>query len=180
MPDLQISNIKVSIKTKVHKPSLLNFKSQNVQKCKDVGSFFVYRQKGFVFSIYYTGHVNVTGIRCMSKLEDGISILKSIPGIQSIKNIILDNITCTGLLPNSMYSCQNGFTEYLNALSALDNFDIIQYSPQTFPGAFLKKTGLGTIVFFSTGKFNLVGCKSYDILAQLITIFMNSILKLQQ
>lgn len=176
MSKLKISNIKVSVKVSAKERMLRWFnKSETAKSTKDCGSFFVYRKNGFVFCIYYTGHVNLTGIKKIECIEEGITILKSIPGILSIKKITVDNITCTGKLHKSVYKWNRSFADYLNDLTIIENFDKVQYSPQTFPGAFLKKHGIGTVVFFATGKFNVVGCKSCDSLMQLVGLFLDSL-----
>lgn len=168
---IRISNLKVSIKVQVVPDLLIQFKNEHQQECKDSGSFFVYRQKSFVYCIYYNGHVNLTGVHCVTHIRSAVHILGQVPGIQAVIGLTVDNITCTAKLHPSIYEWKKSFAEYLQDIARFECFTKIQYSPQTFPGAFLKTQAQGTIIFFATGKFNIVGCKTSHDLLLLLTKF---------
>ena len=167
---LLISNIKASFKLKSTVLALQHF-CQKVKPKKKNGSFFVHRHKTFVYCIYYKGHVNVTGIKRKHDLIIALSYLKQIPHVCHVKLLSIDNITCSAKLNSGIYTWSEKFSSYLKRLNKLCNgLYTIQYSPQIFPGAFLKTKLLGTIVFFATGKFNIVGCKSFaSVFKSLIT-----------
>ena len=170
MKKLNISNIKVSVKLFVH-PSYLNLFKNNNKISKENGSFFIYRNKSLVYSIYYKGHVNITGIKTKCDIANALTFLSDIPGVKKLYNFKVDNITCSAKLHQSIYSWNQSFTSYLNQLNHLNIFNIIQYSPQIFPGAFLKSSNTGTIIFFASGKFNVVGCKNIPSILTLIHKF---------
>jgi len=177
--NIHISNIKISVKTELCILRIRQF--QNLINCKENGSFFVFRLEGFVFSVYYSGHFNVTGLRNTSEIKKVKSvILSQIIGVTKIHKITIDNITCTSKLNKTVYTWEESFVNYLQRLEVQNSFDIIQYSPQTFPGAFLKTLNTGTIIFFATGKFNIVGCSSEKEIKTLLLKFLRSVKNIKQ
>lgn len=175
MYKVRISNLKVSVKVSTCPNKLIEFKNNKANVCKDSGSFFVYRKLQFVFCIYYSGHINVTGIQTVQQIGACINIIATLPGIKQFNKITIDNITSTAKLHSSIYKWNRSFTTYLQDVANHNIFSKIQYSPQTFPGAFLKTKSEGTIVFFASGKFNVVGCKSAHSLITLIARFTSLI-----
>lgn len=172
---LCISNFKISVKAIVNVPALNTFKADTVNNCKDKGSFFVFREEPFVFCIYYRGHINITGIRSSENITVSLRKLMAVKGVLKVYSVKVDNITCTSKLSSRAYQWTTSFTSYLTKLDNLQIFDSVQYSPQVFPGAFLKRANYGTVVFFATGKFNIVGCKSKDELLLTIEQFISAI-----
>jgi len=146
---------------------------KQIKPQKNNGSFFVHRCDKIVYMIYFKGHVNVTGLKNKLQIMDAISYLQSVPGILSVRLISVDNITCSGQLKSSLYSWDRKFALYLKQFHVGSGYIYkIQYSPQIFPGAFLKSENNGTIVFFATGKFNIVGCKSISAIIKTLKRFI--------
>lgn len=175
---LNVSNVKVSVKVVANYQSLYKLRSKLSVK-KENTSFYVFRKNRIVFCIYYKGHVNITGLRTSNEINNCILFLQAIPGVKKIESVKIDNITCSGCLHNSVYKWNQSFSVYLQKLSKTRTFNKIQYCPQTFPGAFLKTFKGGTIVFFATGKFNVVGCKSYKDINILIQKFICALKQLK-
>ena len=175
---LNISNIKISVKTKAN-PHKLKVLKTNINPKKENGSFFVHRYCGFVFSVYYSGHINVTGLKSFEKIPEVQKIIKSFYGIKKIISTSVDNITCSATINPTIYKWNRPFTSFLRDIEKEHVFDIIQYSPQTFPGAFLKTKNCGTIVFFATGKFNVVGCKTIKSIKKLLGDFFRSVIRVK-
>ena len=169
---LKVSNIKISIKTKVSRKNLIHFKNNFV--CgKQTFSFFVYRHTNFILTIYYNGHINLTGIRDISRVKQVITFLHKTVRIKRILSLKIDNSTVTGQIKNKFLSKEKPFLYYICAISEQDCFDSVTYRRQIFPGAFLKVNKCGTIVIFSSGKFNIVGCKN----AKQVILLLNKLLK---
>ena len=142
---------------------------------KENTSFYVFRKGTIVFCVYYKGHVNITGIRTLQQIQNCVDFLSVVPGVKTIQSVQVDNITCSAKLHEHIYTWNQSFRKYLQRLATNKNFLKIRYCPQTFPGAFLKLTKQGTIVFFATGKFNIVGCKSFTDIQDLVYKFLIAI-----
>lgn len=152
-----ISNIKCSFLFKIQAPYL---KSNKLTITKFGTSYFIVRYKCLVFSVYYSGHVNVTGLKSISECKKAYHYLKTILVIQSLTHFQVDNITFTSSISVRIITRYSSFTNFLCALEKHEQVHSIQYSAQRFPGAFIKlKTPTrGTIILFASGKYNIVGC----------------------
>jgi len=171
---LNISNIKISAKISAYESDIRDWFLNNRHIVKESGSFFVYRLNKFVYCIYFKGHVNITGLKNRGDVESSVKLLTLLPFVKSAFLKSIDNITCSGKLSEENYSWNISFAKYLKKLSETDIN--IKFHPQVFPGAFLKfETQEGTIVFFATGKFNIVGCKSFSSILKLLTRFGKSV-----
>ena len=165
--------------TRANSDELRCFKN-SINPKKENGSFFVYRLRGYVFCVYYSGHINVTGIKFIQEIQYIENIINEFYGIKKVIKSTIDNITCTAKISASLYTWNEPFASYLRKIDDISIFDIIQYSPQTFPGAFLKTTNSGTIIFFATGKINIVGCKSVKTIKQLLKKFFKGIIEIKK
>jgi len=139
----KVNNIKVSYKLNA---SFLKLKlialSKEIEVSKKSNNFFVLRKNGFVFIIFYTGHVNCTKLLTSNEIESSKSVL-----IQSVKECSvtetkIDNITASGSI----------FDLKVNSVKH-------RYNPHRFPGLNFKLYGV-TFLVFNSGKFILIGGKS--------------------
>lgn len=167
------SNIKISVKVRIPRSSLESFKTLR-GFTKETYSFFVHRRRRLVYTFYYSGHVNVTGIKKKFDLQKILKFLYSIDGFEKVTQIHVDNVTVTGCV--SPLHLTSNFRQQLYSIAKLGLFDSIAYKRQSFPGAFLKKKQVGTIVFFSSGKFNIVGCRSRLQVRDLIDRFSRALI----
>ena len=167
---IRISNIKVSIKTDYDEHALREFAhiSTSTFIHKPItNSFFLFKlninNHIIVVTIYYRGHVNITGLKTAKEFEDVISIIKRVPGILSIKSCTIDNITASASLEiGSLYSTKLSFTELISHIQHYPSIQTIKYSSQKFPGAFIKFRQGGTVILFPSGKYNILGCKKLE------------------
>ena len=78
-----VSNIKISLRV-LAKRCYLHKLCSALKPTKQNESFFVHRKNGLVYCIYFTGHVNVTGIKKQIDVTHAICYLKLFSGIQAV------------------------------------------------------------------------------------------------
>ena len=157
----KVNNIKVSYKLNA---SFLKLKlialSKEIEVSKKSNNFFVLRKNGFVFIIFYTGHVNCTKLLTSNEIESSKSVL-----IQSVKECSvtetkIDNITASGSIFDN-HSIASGRKINLFKLCSFLKVNNVKhrYNPHRFPGLNFKLYGV-TFLVFNSGKFILIGEKS--------------------
>lgn len=160
---IRTTNIKLSVAASVNREQLVLFSTcANVTKRHP--SFFVYRVHVFVYIIYYSGHINITGIACKKEIHTAIHIAKSIYGVVKLRQCKVDNITSCGDIGVTLHRF---FSLIQNEAESLSNFPIVRFCQESFPGAQFKQPGMGTVMLFRSGKFNIVGCKSFSTIVKL-------------
>lgn len=159
-----ISNIKCSFTLQLLKPYIRHRK--NVQVSKFGTSYFIIRWDRYVFSVYYSGHVNVTGLQRLSDVHKVYHYLKTILIINKLIKFQVDNITYTSSITNSNLKYITSFTSFLQTIEKHECVHTIKYSAQRFPGAFLKlkTSSRATVILFASGKYNIVGCNTLKML----------------
>jgi len=155
---IHVKNIKISFHTKSEPNTLREVAKQLVKEKKIFPSFFVYKFSTFTFIIYYTGHINVTGLRLLNDIYLCYTHLVTIPGVSEVHAVKIDNITLSGQVSLKPYR----FIPFIKAQAIKSSFDKIRFSQEIFPGAQFKLFNKGTLVLFRSGKFNLVGIKNYS------------------
>ena len=156
----EVNNIKASCKVQGKNISskLKVFEKGRISVTKRKSNFFVLRDK-FVYIIFYTGHVNITGVRSRDTVNEARVYLSVL-----IKNLdltlsqsVIDNICLSGSLSRG-----------LNLVSFSDQLqqDCVSfcYNPRKFPGLSFPSTNnnSGTTIVFTSGKFIIVGLKHED------------------
>ena len=159
---LSISNIKHSIQ-------LQNFGIDSFYyPVKVYQNFFVLHNK-FTYIIFKKSrannvvHINITKVKNFKEIKNSIKHLQTILQISRafIVKSFIDNITITGKLATEI-----SLTKYI----AVNSHFTIKYSPEKFPGLFVKIKTLGSIILFSSGSFIILGAKSKKKLLKLIDI----------
>lgn len=154
-----INNVKVSCK--VTGPSIkrtlqdLSCTSDSVTRKSS--NFFVLRSK-YVYIIFFTGHVNITGVRSVNEVANSCIHLKGLLHNKDleISTPSIDNICSSG-------SVRDRVDLYQLAVFLQKNGYQFCFNPHKFPGlsiAPLENAARGTFTIFSSGKFILVGLKS--------------------
>ena len=155
METLIVRNIKISL---LLEPT--NFIQKNIQifafnknVTKKKHSFFVVRNE-FVYTIFYSGYINITGLKCNEDIKTSImNILKLLKiSSENIYKIKIDNIVASNLFNEKIE-----IRKYI--LFLREKKYKIRYNPHRFPGATLKLIK-GSILFFVSGKFILLGFKN--------------------
>lgn len=139
-----------------------NIEGQTVQKL----NFTLYRDpeyKKIVFTVFHgSRHVNVTGARSYSILEEAINRFNHQLGENvCISNVIVDNTTSVGRVWFGEKPFMDLCALEKNAKNNRDKWaTTVSLRPDFFPGAVIRKDKCATIIAFSSGKFVIVGAKS--------------------
>lgn len=167
-PSIHTSNIKASLKTRSNFEKLKKFAIQQSSQFTHrpaTNSFFLFKLKlnhhTAVVTIYYKGHVNVTGVKSEQELDRVIEVVKRVPGIEEILSCSIDNLTSTSVLEcGSFFSKAIGFSQVIREIEKDSCVETVKYSSQKFPGAFVRFKKNGTVTIFPSGKFNILGCRT--------------------
>lgn len=157
MVNCEVNNIKASCKIKGEDTprKLKELASHHNSVTKKKSNFFVLREK-FVYVIFYTGHVNITGAKSRDAINEACSDLSVILNKLdlTLSRLIIDNICLSGSLPHTL----NLVTFSNQLLQDCVNFS---FNPRKFPGLSFPSTkqSSGTTIVFTSGKFIIVGLK---------------------
>lgn len=170
----RITNVKISFKLANCTYQFLKSipaKFNNVSKT--FPSFFVWRAHGYVYVIFFTGHVNVTSIQGLNRVPDAIYCLLTDfkLDVTPFPKWTCDNITADGYINLKQ---KLDLSDVCRKLRNSETFAKIRFNTQRFPGCFIK-TIYGTILFFNSGKYVLVGIKSTQAIYALEQLFISEI-----
>lgn len=164
---LGVKNIKISVKATDPASAIGNIARLRpgfVSKRKQ--SFFVLRPDEFVYCIYYSGHINVTGLKRLDDVRKSCLFLRRELSLNILEGSAkIDNITSATEVQSDQYFNLTRFVSQLAASAfystACSRCKIVGlcYNKQVFPGAFIR-TDIGTILFFNTNKVVCVGTKT--------------------
>ena len=131
---------------------------------KKTASFFIVRDK-FIYTIFYTGHINCTGIKRLSDINESVSRLMSQLNLtlDQVKTVKIDSILAASRISN--YVNLTSFAHFLRQR----NYSV-QYNPQRFPGLCIRKFP-GCVLTFISGKVIFSGPNSEEILHRVATNF---------
>jgi TATA-box binding protein (TBP) (component of TFIID and TFIIIB) len=164
-----VKNVKISVHLERERETLANI--ANLSKESDVGkrndSFFVLRRHGFVYTIFVTGHVNVTKIKCLEDVPTAVARICGDLNARSAPRYTVDNITACGRvhLPARVLRLKT-LCDYVSVHLTELEILTVSFDTQKFPGCFLK-TLRGTILLFNSGKFVFVGVRALPEIAKL-------------
>ena len=156
---MEVCNVKIHTYTSDLKALTIYISSAPIKKRKP--SFCVLYIGKFVYSIYYKGYINISGIHNIDTIEVPIQLLAHVSKIdkKQFKPPVIDNITA---VYNSPYK-KSVLLPIPLIKKLLENNNIIKvkYNREKFPGIF-SSTGKGTIIWFATYKIVIVGAKSKE------------------
>lgn len=167
----QSQNIKTEIERLSHHPCVL----------KRNNSFFILRRYSYVYTLFRTGHINVTKIRHPKHIERAVQLICDDLNISETLSYRIDNMTASGDLAKlSDITIATPLCLRLISVEVSNNLDSykvgsVRFDTQTFPACYFKCKS-GTISLFNTGKFNLVGLRSQEDVVILCSI-LQGILK---
>jgi TATA-box binding protein (TBP) (component of TFIID and TFIIIB) len=195
MEHVNINNYKVSLKICFDEDNDYNGLCNNLKpslffrkKCRN---FFTIKIRNHAYSIYTNGHINVTGIRRISEINNIYANIINFSSIKPEYNIFrgkcfrIDNISATSYLGNpvnlyhfAQLSLIKNITLFLlNDRIAIPKNKIgIFYEPELFHAVKIV-TDNGTCLLFSTGKINYLGSKS-DIMLEWVVSRITILYKL--
>ena len=159
----RISNYKISFHTRVPLKNILYNISVNDNTVESIDlehNYAVLRAGGYVYSLNYSGFINITGLRTLTDIPSAIKVVCKLINLQSSDYTArIDNITASGtfgsLIPLHVVRYHFTKSEPIPAR--------FKYNPNFFSGATLKfYDGRGTIILFSTGSYTIVGAKTFE------------------
>jgi TATA-box binding protein (TBP) (component of TFIID and TFIIIB) len=124
----------------------------------------------YVFIVFFSGHVNVTGIPGLKDIKHALCSLRRELGLKRVKfkGRKIDTITCSVPLTTSdVFRRINipSLQDYLEAGGrgrppfTESAYIRCTFNPERFAGLFIK-TRIGTVLIFKSAKCILVGCNS--------------------
>lgn len=150
-----ISNLKVSFKVERNLKSTAHKLDSN--KVKLHHNYAIIRHCDFVYSINYSGYVNITKLRTEGDIGRAITeICILLDLVDRPPSYRIDNITASGHFGRTVRL--NRLGEYFQKS---DNGVVFSFRPSYFCGANIK-FGFGTIIIFHTGSFTIVGSKNRE------------------
>lgn len=157
----KVNNIKVSYKLNASflKLRLLTLSSE-VEVSKKSNNFFVLRKNGFVYIIFYNGHVNCTKLVTLDEIESSKSVLIQYLKECSVSETKIDNITASGSVFNSNNTEKKRKLNLFKLCAYLKEKNVKhRYNPHRFPGLNFRLYNV-TFLIFNSGKFIVIGGKS--------------------
>lgn len=148
-----VHNVKFHFKTP-RTPALPLHKAPTVKK----KNFHILKIQHVVYSIFLSGHVNVTGVKSFDNIPLAVKDFADIFGVLydlCISSAVVDNSTATVAIANkspvSLYKLKDLFP-----------YSSVSLRPYFFPGAVIRRKNKCTIIAFSSGKFVILGAKSLE------------------
>jgi TATA-box binding protein (TBP) (component of TFIID and TFIIIB) len=173
---ISVHNIVISVKVPhaVQNIKDLKLREENNIK-KKVNSFFTFGLKpDYIFTFFYTGHINITAISSFIRIKDALTRLNVLLLLSPshidwlLENYKLQNITASSRIRLGGVEklqleklCSFIERQYHSSITS------VKYHNLIFPNAFVRHCRLGTLIIASSGKIALLGCKSNDNLTEL-------------
>lgn len=130
-------------------------------------NYYVLRTGNYVFTVYVSGHINITKLPDESHIDPVVSLVGNLVGLTSEEftgtAYKIDNITASGR--SNLFPTFIPLTRVIKLLwrdRDLHKIFSIKLRREKFPGCFIKFIYGGTIVLFISGKFVIVGIRHRD------------------
>lgn len=157
---MDICNIKIHCRIRQNDLNLFvqSFKNKGA---KIFPSFEIFKIQNFSYICYYSGFLNVTGLKQISDIENSLNILKNYFKVCNLKfgAIVIDNITTKCTCVKQEQICLQNKKEKILASSLFQDIITIKYEREIFPNMFLKTKHM-TIIWSSNNKVSCVGLKN--------------------
>ena len=178
---MRITNIKCHTQLKdKHLPQFIEKIESNESPLisKRTHSFVIIRLFPYVYTCFYKGFVNITGITGYDVIEDAIHKLSIFLDIDKsgYESAIIDCMSAHW--PSKTLSSRHNLNKVIELSKADSRITGIKYNRQRFPALFLK-TKSGTVLWFSTPAISAVGLKKKQDLSIIEDIISKIICKLQ-
>jgi len=170
---MRITNIKLHVTLK---PTSCLKQYQSALQCsqlqirKRTNSFVTLKSNSFTYTCFYSGFVNITGIKKRKNKKQSVKILERLLNLErkSFTKPIVDNISSTWGKHKTLK--QVNLLVILNI--ALKHCDVktAKYNRETFPALFLKTYNWGTILWYGSPAIVAVGSKSKKEVKQLDSV----------
>ena len=169
---MEVCNIKFHFYIKTKFKDLFNKRLSDCEFVKKTySSFCILRINKIVYSCFYSGFINVTGVRNFELKPVSQKILLSVLGIKQkrkkiFRKSVIDNITSKLLNPTFK---KINLVDKRSKFALNENVCTIKYDRQRFPNMFLK-TKFGTIIWSPNNIKTVVGSKGFSDLCKIYEI----------
>ena len=153
---LSINNIKISLLLFKYEELLHNIRSLHSSTDSQTSSFFILREEGFVYTIFRTGHINITKLKTVEDIVPAVQHIVKRLGYSGQVDYEIDNISassCIGRIPN--------FVHFLHTICTSSQITSVRYVNSVFTSAFIKFQ-TGTVCLSKTGNLSLIGFKNAE------------------
>ena len=161
---------KVSEKIKSTSPSI----------SKRTHSFVIIRLYSYVYTYFYSGFVNITGIKGYEYIDDAILKLQKFLDIHDDnfcnKKPVIDCMSANWNWSSSKLLNRHNLNKIIELSKEDSRIICVKYNRQRFPALFLK-TNSGTVLWFCTPTVSAVGLKSKEDLSIISNIITQILLK---
>ena len=129
-----------------------------IKKC---GNFYIIRDqkvKKRVYTLFKSGHVNITGIQNFENIKDALDRFSLLFGeTVNSSQVKINNSTASGHLNTK----EKSFISLKRFKDLIDRQPdgTFNFRPHLFPGAIFRRPGRSTIIIFPSGKYIIVGGK---------------------
>lgn len=175
---MKISNIKSHFVVKNKRVSLYCETLKKVcttNNLKVTASFTIVRLHRFVYTCFFSGFINLTGLQNFEQIEEGIQCLAKYLHMKRrhFEKIKVDSISASYPEP-SLIPKQN-VARVIKEAYTFNCVRSIKFNRERFPAAFIK-TNYGTVLWFGTPSIVVVGSKSeYDL--KCVQLFIEKVIR---
>ena len=168
LSNMEITNVKIHFHIDSSKRHCIN--KSLIQITKSFPSFIILRHLHLVFTCFYSGFINITGIKDLTYIEEAKLILANILSIKisDFNNEIIDNISAKWVGLGKKNIILTLLISYIKKDSLVKSY---KYNREKFPALVIKLLA-GTIIWFPTNTIYSVGAKTKNDL-NLLAIFIN-------
>lgn len=166
----RITNLKISLKERLilSKPLSVIYAdlASSVQLGGRMHNFLTFKKDSFTFTLFSSGHVNITGIKSEKQIPLALfSLCQVLPEETSFLTdrppISLGNLSATGKLGVPSAKFKKNFSQTLERFC--ENHSLLEdrsWNPELFAG-YTIRTPHGSLVIFSSGSINILGVKEF-------------------
>ncbi len=170
---MEVQNVKFHVRVKESWLPQYSIQLKNTSfKKKTVFSFCILRVGKFVYNCFFSGYINITGVRNCDAIATAIDALYWALDIIKTENIFTEHV-----IDNISAICNNLSKKKINLLEKKrlkdTNKEIIhiKYNRERFPNMFIK-TEFGTIIWSPNNVVCTVGSKNLKALSKLSSLIL--------
>ena len=158
----KVSNVNISFRLSDFNINVFFSKCLPFQSHNNIHVFRDPEIKKRVYTVFHSGHINITGIKIFSEIESSIDRFNLLFK-QTVKkeDVQVNNSTASGNIFADKRKILNfqSVKKYIEKNKGGLNDITFNFRPHYFPGAILRRKNKSTIILFSNGKYNIIGSK---------------------
>jgi len=164
---MNITNVKIHVRVKEKIEQYCDTLLKSDKTHKKTSSFVILRLPPFVYTCFFTGFINITGIQTLDLISTAIDQLKDQLNIKYPLEPTID--TVSSCWPKSEYLPKFNLLCVKAAAGKHPDVKTIKYNRERFPALFTR-TKFGTILWFATPAIVAVGSKEQEDMTRLKSV----------